>query len=147
MRCHFFSPDGSKFRFDDSGMSNGHAGEYQEDPYSSGSFMGEFPDPELRLLQKQKLLLETENLKQQLKEFKEKAAREKERCRLETLKVKHELLVLKLKAREVKARTDYFVAAKKSILEKEGREGGIGNSEPQKNGPKARGEIHHNPLD
>ena len=129
-------------------MSNGHAGEYQDDPYSSASFMGELPDPELRQLQKQKLLLETESLKLQILDFKEKAAREKEKYRLETVKVKHELLVLKLKAREVKARTDYFVAAKKSILEKEGRE--AKNTEPQKNGSQAREEfkadIHHNIL-
>lgn len=147
--CLFLSPDGSKFRFDDSGMSNGHAAEYQDDPYSSGSFMGELPDPELRLLQKQKLLLETESLKLQIHEFRQKAAREKERYRLETVKVKHELLVLKLKAREVKARTEYFVAAKKSILEREGLEDG--NIEPQKNGPQSaeeiKAEIHHHILD
>jgi len=127
-------------------MSNGHAGEYQDDPYSSGSFLGELPDPELRLLQKQKLLLETESLKLQIHEFKQKAAREKEKYRLETDKVKHELLVLKLKAREVKARTEYFVAAKKSLLEREGRE--EENGEPQKNGQpcqeEIKAEIHHN---
>lgn len=96
--------------------------------------MGDYPvlpDPEIRSLQRQKLQLETESLRLQMNEFREKSRREKEKYRLETEKMKHELLVLKLKAKEVKARTEYFVAAKKSIHDKEAN----GNPEQQKNGP------------
>ena len=53
-----------------------------------------------------------------MNEMKEKSRREKEKFRLETEKMKHELIVLKLKAKEVKARTEYYVTAQKSVQDK-----------------------------
>ena len=95
-------------------MSNGHS-DFHADQF--GADYPVFPDPEIREMQKQKIQLETEHLRIQMNELREKSRREKEKFRLESEKMKQELILVKLKVKEVKARTEYFVAAKKSILE------------------------------
>ncbi len=96
-------------------MSNGHS-DFHADPF--GADYPVFPDPEIREMQKHKIQLETEHLRLQMNELTEKSRRDKEKFRLESEKMKQDLILVKLKAKEVKAKTEYFVAAKKSILEK-----------------------------
>ncbi len=87
-----------------------------------------------------------------MNDLREKGRREREKFRLElermraeierekatTEKVKEELFVIKLRAKEIKARTEYFEAAKQSIVGKQGGESSVDplvNNEEQNNLP------------
>ena len=134
-------PDGSQ---DDSEMTNGHS-DIHDGQIPSHSYFPEYSDPELIFLQKQKLQLESDHLKLQMSELRETGQRARDLFRIEsqkmrseierekatTEKIKYETTLLKLKSKEIKARTEYFEAAKKSILVKDVAKNGLPNvSEP-----------------